>query len=187
MALVLEYDFGTEEEFVKFRLQNPHAYNSHWYSQRETIGYWAALAIVGGVSAFMAGHYFVLAVFVVVFAIYAYRQGPTPKRYWSLVRKSFGENRKLRVRFEVLDEGLRQTVCDMQSFIPWSAIRGFVLFEGILFIQLASEGMTAVGRRNLVPTSGIDDLMRVLKEYSIEELPQPPVYADPASEASWIG
>lgn len=180
--VVLDYEIRLQEVLVLHHMLRPYDYAATFYAERETIACWAGITLIGGLSAAMAGHVFVVVLLAAVFASYMVRALPSKKRYWAQVAKSYRKQDRQSARLEILGNGLLQTTDAVQMFVPWNSLKTHLVHENILFIEYGRDHWFAIRRETCDPQSGVDVLRSELLAYHVEERPAPPKVVDPEVE-----
>ena len=104
----------------------------------------------------------------VLAVLYALQLGRRP------VMRGAGRSRAVRV---VVDEkGLLETIEGVESFAPWASVVSYRVWEERVFVRLKSEMLATVPRCSLQEgSSSVDDLIALLRERGVPEVPARPI------------
>lgn len=168
--LVFEYTIGPEEYLKQQRLLSPSVPAEVLVANRRaTINSLLVLGLAmyaaweARLIALLAGFLFWTAFLVAYAATYS-------RRYWRQLGVSMNALPAKRVRLEVRDDGLHETAEGVQSFAPWSAIIGYSLFGGVLFVELAGRLWAMILERTLSTSSPqLAHLVKNLQEHGVNE------------------
>ncbi len=111
-----------------------------------------------------------LAYFAAILLWSSYATLTYTRRYKKELEKSIQHLPARHVRLEVHDDGIHETMADVKSFAPWTAIKSFVWFQETLFIELADGRWAIIPGRSLPSLStSIERIIGVLKQNGIRE------------------
>ncbi len=113
---------------------------------------------------------FLICVFGFSISYLLYQSLPYSKYYWNQFESTDSVRSNELIRLEVKEDGLLEDTEGIQSFVPWTSVCSFTLFQDTLFIELRAKLWAVIPRRTLTSTSdSLDDMIRALKEKGVSE------------------
>jgi len=139
MSLALEYRNTRADFLAQYELLSAGAYRSARSAHYQSVGFWCCVLLLGGYAAFRADQLFLMCLLIAIGGWTLVRSFPYSRTYWAAVEQSLSARPETQIRLEVQEDGLHETVDGIESFAPWSSVKGFTVFRETLFIELAAS------------------------------------------------
>ena len=133
--------------------------------------YWAAMATLGVYVSLFIGQIFIAAIFVAMFSLYAFVALPYSRIWRRSAQQATRGSAPKHIRLRLDERGLHETVEGaVESFAPWSAVRGFSLVGDHLLVELAGDLWANVPRATVAEgDTAFTELIETLRAHGVAE------------------
>jgi hypothetical protein len=108
--------------------------------------------------------------FVVVLVAHVAQSFPYSRLQRRAIEKAIKEFPTRHVRLVADERGLRETIDEIESFAPWTAVRTFTVFQDVLFIELKGRLWAMIPRYGLERSSAsVEQLIALLRAKGVVE------------------
>ena len=172
MSLALEYRNTRADFLAHCELVSGASYRAARSAHYRSVAFWVGVVLLGSYAAFSANQIFLMCLLLVIGGWTLAQSVPYSRRYWAAVERSLSNRPETLIRLEVREDGLHESAEGIESFVPWSSVKGFTTHRDTVFIELTA-GLWAIVPSNSVrpDKKAVEDLLSVLRGRGIKETP----------------
>lgn len=166
----LRYQVGPTEHLAKDRLLNGDTWNQASRTVWRDALLFIVMCLVGLIAGYLAASLFIMLIFLCALIARVTVALEFKKHFLAgMVAHAEKKIRRRDVQLKVDAEGIHEEVEEVRSFAPWSAVKSYIMAEGVLMIELGG-GLWALIPQVAFLGSGApseDEFLAILRAKSI--------------------
>ncbi len=168
MELQLEYDIDRKVNAAYLEALNGRQFSNFRNGRITDYLLFALICVIAAVLAVELGKVVILAIAILLLIV-------RTATFWQSLNplsKAAATMPEKFVSLTVDSEGLRETVSGVECFVPWSAVKEYIIVRGVLVIRLSSGQYAVVpGEFKNTKPDAFGEVVRVLEQHGIPQRP----------------